>query len=166
MSKEAMKLSLEFVQDVHLGEWRGPVERQEEVIKALEEALANHCEDNLDMVKQEQGEPDEFLLRGILASELKCWHRLTDDEAQNLIDFVKSMGAKQEQGEPVVWIKTLDRLPAHGQRVLALVKKAEEPHTVTFFTDKWITSAGYSVKDRIDTYDLWQPVPKRMNHHE
>jgi hypothetical protein len=47
MSTEAMKLALEFAQDVHLGEWRGPVERQEEVIKALEEALA----------KQEQGEP-------------------------------------------------------------------------------------------------------------
>jgi hypothetical protein len=29
-------------------------------IKALEEALANHCEDNLDMVKQEQGEPVEW----------------------------------------------------------------------------------------------------------
>jgi hypothetical protein len=29
-------------------------------IKALEEALANHCEDNLDMVKQKQGEPVEW----------------------------------------------------------------------------------------------------------
>ena len=28
-----------------------------EAIKALEEALANHCEDNLKMVKQEQGWP-------------------------------------------------------------------------------------------------------------
>lgn len=59
------------------------------------------------------------------------------------------------------WIKTLDQLPAHGQRVLALVKSAEEPHTVTFFTDKWITSAGYFVKDMTDTFDLWQPVPTR-----
>jgi len=61
------------------------------------------------------------------------------------------------------WIKTLDQLPAHGQRVLALTNNAEEPHTVTFFTDKWITSAGYFVKDTTDTYDLWQPVPTRSN---
>jgi hypothetical protein len=60
-----------------------------------------------------------------------------------------------------VWIKTEDQLPAHGQRVLALVKNTEEPHTVTFFTDKWITSAGYFVKNMTDTYDLWQPIPRR-----
>jgi hypothetical protein len=46
---------------------------------------------------------EEFLLRGILASELKCWHRLTADEAQNLVDFVENMGeklAQPEQQEP------------------------------------------------------------------
>jgi hypothetical protein len=63
----------------------------------------------------------------------------------------------------MTWIKTEDQLPAHGQRVLALVKGAKEPHTVTFFTDKWITSAGYFVKDVTDTYDLWQPVQTRSN---
>ena len=61
----------------------------------------------------------------------------------------------------MTWIKTIDQLPAHGQRVLALVKQSDLPHTVTFFTDKWITSAGYFVKDATDTYDLWQPVPTR-----
>ena len=49
----------------------------------------------------EQGKPNEFLLRGILASELKCWHRLTADEAQNIIHFVQKMGAKLAQPEPV-----------------------------------------------------------------
>lgn len=69
MSKEAIKLALEFIQDVHLGEWRGPVERQEEVCKALEETLAkqegqsNFCPQcealarELKAIKQEQGEP-------------------------------------------------------------------------------------------------------------
>jgi hypothetical protein len=37
---------------------------------------------------------DEFMLRGILASELKCWHRLTKEEAQNLVAFVQSMPSK------------------------------------------------------------------------
>ena len=63
----------------------------------------------------------------------------------------------------MTWIKTEDQLPAHGQRVLALVKGADLPHTVTFLTDQWATSAGYSVKDLTDTYDLWQPVPTREN---
>ena len=38
--KEALKLALDFVEDVYLGEWRGPTERQEEVISAIKEALA------------------------------------------------------------------------------------------------------------------------------
>jgi hypothetical protein len=99
---------------------------RDKAIKALEEALAkqehpierNFCErcgkrafDGIHTctppAKQEQREQDEFLLRGVLASELKCWHRLTADESQNLIDFVKNMGAKQEQGEPVGYIASM-----------------------------------------------------------
>jgi len=64
----------------------------------------------------------------------------------------------------MAWIKTEDQLPTHGQRVLTLVKGAEEPHTATFFTDSWVTSAGYLVTDTTDTYDLWQPVPTRRSH--
>lgn len=41
--------------------------------------------------------PEEFLLRGILASELKCWHRLTGDEAQNLVDFLQTMPASFQE---------------------------------------------------------------------
>jgi hypothetical protein len=61
----------------------------------------------------------------------------------------------------MAWIKTVDQLPEHGQRVLALRKDAELPFTVTFFTDKWMTSAGYFAYDLTDTYDLWQPIPSR-----
>jgi predicted RNase H-like HicB family nuclease len=59
MSKEAMKLALEalisygkspYIKQSHPKRWANG----NEAIKALEEALANHCEDNLDMVKQEQ----------------------------------------------------------------------------------------------------------------
>ena len=42
---------------------------------------------------------EEFMLRGILASEIKCWHRLTGDEAQNLLDFVRNMPNKPAQQE-------------------------------------------------------------------
>jgi len=67
MSKEAMKLSLEAFQRLDL--WLklrcqvGLVGFELDAVKALEEALANHCEDNLDMVKQEQGEPVAWRIR-------------------------------------------------------------------------------------------------------
>ena len=70
----------------------------------------------------------------------------------------------QRGKEYMTWIKTEDQLPEHGQRVLALERGKSLPHTVTFFTDKWITSAGYYVKNKHDTYDLWQPIPTRATN--
>lgn len=64
----------------------------------------------------------------------------------------------------MTWIKTEDQLPAHGQRVLALVKKYEEPSIVRFLTDKWIVeSNGHIARDVTLAYDLWQPLPTRSN---
>ena len=40
MTQEALKLALEFIEDVNFGEWRGSTERQERVITAIKEALA------------------------------------------------------------------------------------------------------------------------------
>ena len=40
--QKALKLALDFVEDVYLGEWRGPTERQEEVISAIKAALEAH----------------------------------------------------------------------------------------------------------------------------
>jgi hypothetical protein len=65
MSKEAMKQALEALKDnQHLvadNERHAYVMEYNAIIEKLEEALANHCEDNLNMVKQEQsvsvGEP-------------------------------------------------------------------------------------------------------------
>jgi len=37
---KALKLALEFVENVHLGEWQGSTERQEEVVTAINKALA------------------------------------------------------------------------------------------------------------------------------
>jgi len=66
MSKEAMKLALKDLKwvDDWLCEKPMPdcVARLRKAIKNLEEAL-NHCEDNLDMVKQEQGEPVAIIHR-------------------------------------------------------------------------------------------------------
>ena len=40
--REALKLALEFVEDVNFGEWQGSTERQEEIITAIKEALENN----------------------------------------------------------------------------------------------------------------------------
>ena len=65
----------------------------------------------------------------------------------------------------MTWIKTTDRLPKHGQRVLALKPGDEEPFITTFFTTKWITAAGATIKDMTDTYELWRPVPTRSGEN-
>jgi len=58
MSKEARKLALEALKMNPLDTPTAVYdEKHNNAIKALEETLANHCEDNLDMVTQEQGEP-------------------------------------------------------------------------------------------------------------
>ena len=102
MSKEAMKLALEALE--------GSTDKTISIraMKALREALASEAKEQ--PAQQQELEHDEhgpecsheeFLLRGILASELKCWHRLTEDEAQNLVAFVQNMPPKPAQQEPV-----------------------------------------------------------------
>ena len=56
----------------------GVQKKTQEAITAIKQALAAPTVQ------------DEFPLRGILASELKCWHRLTEDEQINLLAFVKN----------------------------------------------------------------------------
>jgi hypothetical protein len=45
-STEALKLALDFVETVHVGEWVGSIERQLEVITAIKEALTQRTEQN------------------------------------------------------------------------------------------------------------------------
>ena len=40
MTQEALKLALDFIEDVNFGEWRGSTERQEKAIISIKEALA------------------------------------------------------------------------------------------------------------------------------
>jgi hypothetical protein len=75
------------------------------------------CEDCPDYVPPAAAPmQDEFPLRGILASELKCWHRLTEDEQINLLAFVKNTrpASPVQPEEPVEW----GSLPAGKEKVL------------------------------------------------
>ena len=47
MTQEALKLALDFIEDVNFGEWRGSTERQEKVITAIKEALAQRTEQDI-----------------------------------------------------------------------------------------------------------------------
>jgi hypothetical protein len=85
--EEAMKLALEALDNLmYWDNGKSDYDEARKAIKALEEALANHCEDNLDMVKQER--PD-----GGIGGCATCGAVYADQII------------KQEQGAPVAWMK-------------------------------------------------------------
>ena len=58
------------------------------------------------MTRQERNPPaDDFGWRGILAANLKCWHRLTEIESDELVAFVSHI---KEPHNPLTdeWIRT------------------------------------------------------------
>jgi hypothetical protein len=66
----------------------------EKLERIAREALANHCEDNLHMVKQEQGEPvaaDDFFRMiadknpSPFSTQQRTWVGLTDEEVINVM---------------------------------------------------------------------------------
>lgn len=77
---------------------------------------------NESLTTQLEHKPDELLLRCVLASELKCWHRLTADEAQNLVHFAQNLEVKLAQTERELVVvhrvlrKTLDGEWKHDGR--------------------------------------------------
>ena len=145
---EALKLALEALETAHAQtcsvgrpkDWQ----QLSEAITAIEQALASPVQEpwkyrRWDDAKEQweltddsgwPSEPvyttppaapvqDEFTLRGILASELKCWHRLTEDEETNLLAFVKNMGPKPapvQEPHPTVYVY---RLESGGTQVMA-----------------------------------------------
>lgn len=55
---------------------------------------------------------DDFDTRGVLAKSLKCWHRLTGIEAQELVDFVRAVEAKIKDAAVEA---DIDAAPATGE---------------------------------------------------
>jgi hypothetical protein len=84
MTQEALKLALDFVETVHVGEWVGSIERQLEVITAVKKALAQTQEP----VAQPASEEDMKIYKTIAANYHKdlstppqrTWVGLTDEE--------------------------------------------------------------------------------------
>jgi hypothetical protein len=100
MSQEAMKLAWEAEKKVN------PHTAYNSWCRGYEAAPANHCEDNLNMVKQEQGEQDNY--QGSDAA--KAAHMMDlytalgvrwGDDPFAVIAKMRDQQPKQEQGEPV-----------------------------------------------------------------
>ena len=91
MSKEAMKLAMEAL------------ELEDMACRYEKEPTPEHIANAITALRQaiEQQDQHEFTLRGVLASELKCWHRLTEDEANNLLAFFKRTAPQPAQRKPL-----------------------------------------------------------------
>jgi hypothetical protein len=91
MTQEALKLALNFVETVHVGEWVGSIERQLKVITAIKEALALqalHSEnERLGLYKDAYAEPEQEPVAWLLTD--KNINSLQVDSIQRLIDRLK-----------------------------------------------------------------------------
>lgn len=122
---EALKLALEYLRDnqhyIAENERHAYVMEYNAFVERLE-ALA-HAPTVREQPAQQQ--PDDFLLRGILASELKSRHRLTKYEAQNLAEFVQNTSTHPAQPKQWVDAGNLKQLKA-GDRVRVFYKGVED----------------------------------------
>jgi hypothetical protein len=88
--EDTLKLALDALEDSQLSKTNA-------AIKALEEALANHCEDNLDMVKQEQGESDDLMIAYM--SGLHDGKKLAKKEQGEIERLTAALKKANEQAE-------------------------------------------------------------------
>ena len=104
MTQEALKLALDFVETVHVGEWVGSIERQLEVITAVKKALAQTQEP----VAQPASEEDMKIYKTIAANYHKdlstppqrTWVGLTDDE---IAQGCKESWVTEQAWQSAVW---------------------------------------------------------------
>jgi hypothetical protein len=90
--QKALELALDFVEDVYLGEWRGPTERQEEVITAIKKALVV---DNQQLTTEAQQSNEQGCKH--------CNHPLYCGTK------CKNCGKQSnEQVEPVAWVQDVE----------------------------------------------------------
>jgi hypothetical protein len=91
MTQEALKLALDFVETVHVGEWVGSIERQERVITAIKKALAQPepCDMGDICIGCSPRNAD-----GSCPSSQRTWVRLTDVEIDYLL--VSTAGENEE----------------------------------------------------------------------
>jgi len=80
---KALKLALEFVENVHLGEWQGSTERQEEIVTAINKALAQPAQEPVVCCQQYDTCLQPCTPRGEYLAQ-RPWVGLTDDEVYKI----------------------------------------------------------------------------------
>lgn len=70
----------------------------------------------------------DFDMRGVLASNLLCWNRLTEAETQNLISFFETVRSKTQTQPDMVSGKIFDRFVALNESNASRVLKLEDEH--------------------------------------
>jgi len=100
MTQEALKLALDFVETVHVGEWVGSIERQLEVITAIKEALA-----------QPEQEPVAWLITDekINSLQVDSIQRLVDRARHAHMTDIKLRINGQDEWHQADWLKHLTR---------------------------------------------------------
>ena len=105
------------------------------------------------LAEQPAQQTDEFLLRGILASQLKCWHRLTEDEAKNLVAFVQNMPSKPAQQQSCY----CQNCEALSKELAAIKAQQQEP----FCYHDGRNIVGKEFADHSDVFPLYTSPPPR-----
>ena len=94
------------------------------LLTALQEALPETWIDdggNEFLIERpaQPSQPDEFATRGELAARLKCWHRLTREESDELVDLLRA--------QPVAQPLKDDQIVAFGHRIASTYAHRSEP---------------------------------------
>jgi predicted Fe-S protein YdhL (DUF1289 family) len=95
MTQEALKLALDFVETVHVGEWVGSIERQLEVITAVKKALA-----------QEQ-EPVAWVVYSSAENDI-VWADKGKRLKQNTPLYTTPPQRSESSGKPSAWVGLTD----------------------------------------------------------
>jgi hypothetical protein len=66
---------------------------------------------------------DEYELRGLLASKLKCWHRLTGEEADDLVRFAATQPPAAERNKLAKWMMAKGYATGHGNTIEQLLEE-------------------------------------------
>jgi hypothetical protein len=66
---------------------------------------------------------DEYELRGLLASKLKCWHRLTGEEADDLVRFAATQPPAAERNKLAKWMMAKGYATGHGDTIEQLLEE-------------------------------------------
>lgn len=140
---EALRLAHELIE----GQWSPNVLQNEHAVRTL---VAAELRRQHERIAELEAQADDFTTRGLLA-ELKCWHRLTGPEADELVAFFSKFGAPQA---PALTERVPLTIPTHDE----IIELADETRTAEGGASGYIlpVSFAHAVLTR------WGTLPPRV----